>query len=55
MASQHLLTPVESELLIRILKSRFEADQNRHQELKWSEVEERLNQYPEKLWSLNEM
>lgn len=55
MASQHNLTHEQSETLIGILKTRFEANQNRHQDLKWSKVEARLKQLPAKLWSLYEM
>ena len=55
MASQHILTQEQSETLIRIIKTRFETNQNRHQDLKWSDVEARLKQFPAKLWSLNEM
>lgn len=55
MANQHPLTQAASESLIRTLKIRFEANQNRHVNLEWSTVEERLMLYPEKLWSLHEM
>ena len=37
------------------LKVRFEHHMNRHQELEWSKVLERLEASPEKLWSLCEM
>lgn len=37
------------------LKVRFEHHMNRHQELEWSKVLERLEASPEKLWSLHEM
>jgi len=49
------LPPERKEELIRILKSRFEKFMNRHKGLEWSEVKERLDADPEKLWSLNEM
>lgn len=42
------------ELLI-VLKDRFEKNMHLHKGLLWAEVEARLNTYPEKLWSLNEM
>ena len=38
MASQHSLTHAESESLIGTLKTRFEANQNRHLNLEWSAV-----------------
>ena len=40
------------EELLRILKSRFEKNMNRHKGLEWAEVQAKLE---EKLWSLNEM
>jgi hypothetical protein len=49
------LKPAESELLIIVLKNRFEQNMHRHEGLIWSNVQERLNHNPEKLWSLNEM
>ena len=55
MATQHLLTSAESESLIGTLKTRFEANKNRHINLKWSAIEKRLMLHPEKLWSLHEM
>lgn len=41
--------------LLRILKSRFEKNMNRHEGIEWSKVEERLKPNTKKLWSLNEM
>jgi hypothetical protein len=45
----------QQEELLRILKARFETNMNRHQGLEWSEVQEKLNANPDKLWSLSEM
>lgn len=41
--------------LLATLKTRFEANQNRHSGIQWSSVENKLRGHPEKLWSLNEM
>lgn len=41
--------------LIDILKKRFEQNAARHKGIKWNDVQEHLNNKPEKLWSLNEM
>lgn len=49
------LTTEESEKLINILKTRFKKNIDRHKKLEWSDIEKRLKEKPEKLWSLNEM
>lgn len=49
------LSPNECEALLKILKSRFEKNMNRHKGLEWSKVHARLEASPEKLWSLSEM
>ncbi|HSV87042.1 MAG TPA: DUF4256 domain-containing protein [Bacteroidales bacterium] len=41
--------------LIRILKTRFENNINRHKDLNWTKIQEKLESRPEKLWSLHEM
>jgi len=45
----------QREELIRILKTRFEKNMNRHQGLEWAKVQAKLEASTEKLWSLNEM
>ena len=57
-----VLTPEESDNLIRILEQRWTDLGNEHQgfaelakELPWSLVEARLKAHPEKLWSLIQM
>ena len=45
----------QAEELLAVLKLHFEKNSNRHPELTWVEVQERIRQNPEKLWSLNEM
>jgi len=51
------LSAKQSDELIRVLKSRFEKNMNRHKGLKWVDIKERLENKNsvEKLWSLNEM
>ena len=49
------LSPQQSQELIRALKARFEKNMNRHEGLKWANVQAKLETNTEKLWSLNEM
>lgn len=49
------LSPGEAEELLKILKARFEKNVNRHKDLEWTKVQDRLEAKPEKLWSLNQM
>ncbi|WP_370900124.1 DUF4256 domain-containing protein [Chryseobacterium gossypii] len=53
--SKKKLSPERSEELLKILKTRFEKNMNRHQGLDWNKIQARLTENPEKLWSLNEM
>jgi hypothetical protein len=55
MENKKKLSPEESEALLEILKNRFEKNLNRHQEIEWTYLEEKLKANPKKLWSLNEM
>lgn len=41
--------------LIRVLKTRFEQNLNRHKGLEWGKVQAKLEAFPGKMWSLNEM
>lgn len=45
----------ERDHLLKCLKERFENNANRHQGLNWQEIEIRLQEHPDKLWSLNQM
>ena len=45
----------QREELLKTLKSRFEANMNRHEGLEWAKVKAKLEANVEKLWSLNEM
>ncbi|MDB5109976.1 MAG: hypothetical protein JWR67_1090 [Mucilaginibacter sp.] len=49
------LSPEQCEELLKILKTRFEKNMNRHKDLEWVKVQAKLEANTEKLWSLNEM
>jgi hypothetical protein len=53
--SKKELSPKQSEELLKILKSRFEKNKNRHKGIEWTKVQAKLEKNIEKLWSLNEM
>ncbi|RAP74845.1 DUF4256 domain-containing protein [Paenibacillus montanisoli] len=55
-SSKKELSPEQREGLLKTLKARFEKNMNRHDGLKWANVQAKLEAAkPEKLWSLNEM
>ncbi|WDF46373.1 DUF4256 domain-containing protein [Chryseobacterium sp. KACC 21268] len=41
--------------LIKILKTRFEKNMTRHENINWENVQKKLESNPERLWSLSEM
>ncbi len=49
------LTKKQVETLLSILKSRFDKNMQRHRDLKWADVLDRLTKNPDKLFILNEM
>lgn len=49
------LSPEQREELLQTLKARFEKNMNRHPGLEWADVQAKLEENPEKLWSLHEM
>ena len=49
------LSKIQIEEIINILKSRFENNMIRHQEINWEHVQSKLETNIEKLWSLNQM
>ncbi|MYL51661.1 DUF4256 family protein [Halobacillus litoralis] len=53
--NKEVLSRDEKEELLKGLKARFEKNMGRHEKLEWAEVQARLDEHPEKLWSLNEM
>ena len=49
------LSAEQREELLRTLKARFEKNMNRHAGVDWADVQGRLEEVPEILWSLHEM
>ncbi|MBK9933736.1 MAG: DUF4256 domain-containing protein [Cytophagaceae bacterium] len=49
------LSTEEKDSLIKILKTRFEKNMGRHPGIKWEDVQTKLENNPEKLWSLDQM
>ncbi|HET6766996.1 MAG TPA: DUF4256 domain-containing protein, partial [Chitinophagaceae bacterium] len=45
----------QREELFRALKARFEKNMNRHKGLEWNRIKAKLEDRPEKLWSLDDM
>ncbi|PGT83382.1 MULTISPECIES: DUF4256 domain-containing protein [Bacillaceae] len=55
MTKKELLLEQSEELLLKVLKDRFEKNMNRHKGLEWGKIQAKLAENTEKLWSLNEM
>ncbi len=49
------LSTENRDILLNKLQVRFEKNKHRHLGINWGDVVARLEKYPEKLWSLNEM
>lgn len=49
------LSEEQKEELLQTLQTRFENHMNRHEKLEWQAVREKLEQQPDKLWSLHQM
>lgn len=49
------LSQEEADQLLTTLKERFEKNMNRHKDIKWDDLEEKLKAKPDKLFSLYEM
>ncbi len=49
------LSSEQREDLLKTLQLRFEENMRRHQDLDWAKVQAKLEQHPEKLWSLMDM
>jgi hypothetical protein len=45
----------QREIVLKILEDRFKKNGNRHKTIAWESVQEKLENHPEKLWSLYEM
>jgi hypothetical protein len=54
-SNEKQFSPQERAALLEVLQDRFVRNVSRHAGLEWAEVQARLDAYPEKLWSLNEM
>lgn len=52
---KNILETIDIENLFITLKTRFEKNMNRHKEVEWSEVETKLKNNPEKIYSLYQM
>lgn len=55
MGTSKKLSADQSKTLLDTLKARFEENHSRHEDLKWTKVEEKLKANPKKLWSLHQM
>lgn len=55
MGNRKSLSDEQKKVLLDTLKSRFEKNRNRHENLQWSDIETKLEASLDKLWSLNEM
>ncbi|MFZ4548591.1 MAG: DUF4256 domain-containing protein [Bacteroidales bacterium] len=55
MESKKHLSPEQQKELIKVLKTSFEKNMNRHKDIQWVEILEKLEANVDKLWSLNEM
>ncbi len=55
MPTKKQLTPEQALEIIALLEKRFEANTNRHPNLRWVQVKTRLEQNKDKLWSLYQM
>lgn len=55
MKNKKKLSSVSSEELYNLLGARFKKNMNRHKDLDWVKIKEKLEANPDKLWSLNEM
>jgi hypothetical protein len=53
--SKKSLTAEQKEELLKVLKTRFEKNMSRHKGLNWEKIQLKLENNPEKIWSLNEM
>lgn len=49
------LTSEEKDHLFHLLRARFEKHKRRHPGISWGDVQARLEAYPDKLWSLQQM
>lgn len=55
MLNKKELSPEQGADLLKTLKARFEKNLNRHKGLEWTQIRARLEENPDKMWSLQEM
>jgi len=55
MSPTKTLSTEEQNILLEMLQKRFEKHTERHEGVNWQDVQAKLEDSPEKLWSLNEM
>lgn len=55
MSNKKELSPDQTQELLKVLKARFEKNMNRHTDVKWADVQAKLEANPAKLRSLDEM
>ncbi|KQR93506.1 hypothetical protein ASG01_10045 [Chryseobacterium sp. Leaf180] len=55
MASKKILTEKETKEFLDVLQERFEKNKNRHQNIDWNKIQEKLVKSLGKLWSLHQM
>lgn len=49
------LSPKQHEELLNVLRARFDTNMHRHKGIEWDNVQARLEDHPDKLWSLGQM
>lgn len=49
------LSPEQEQTLLTTLQDRFEKNRQRHPNIEWTQIQEKLEANPEKLWSLYQM
>ncbi|MFP3590852.1 DUF4256 domain-containing protein [Chryseobacterium sp. SIMBA_038] len=55
MKNNKKLPSEQARALLKTLRNRFEKNMNRHKGLDWDKIQSKLEENPDKLWSLNEM
>lgn len=55
MSNTRKLSPEQTSALLKVLKTRFEKNMNRHKGLAWDNIQKKLEASMSKLWSLNAM
>lgn len=54
-STKKVLPTAEHEALFLVIKNRFDKNMSRHEGLDWTKIQAKLENNPEKMWSLNEM